>query len=128
MSMPSDLVSHITYHHCVLDHQSPEYRVFIDYFSTLVDTLPATDLCHYFVSAKVITLADHQEVVRASSPQRAAKLLLDKVSRQLQDGDRTVFTKMLLIMKHHGIATAKSVSDEITAKLSEMKCTDDGKG
>ena len=30
-------------------------------------------------------------------------------------------------MKHHGIATAKSVSEEITAKLVEVKCkTDNG--
>ncbi|XP_065883364.1 uncharacterized protein [Dysidea avara] len=102
--------------------QSPEYKVFIDYFSTLVDTLPATDLCHYFVSDRVITLADHQEVVRSSTPQRAATILLDRVSCQIQDDDSTVFTKMLLIMKHHGIATAKSVSEEITAKLLGVKC------
>jgi len=87
-----------------------------------VDTLPASDLSHYFVSNCVISLADHEEIVRSSTPQKAAKLLLDRVSHQLQHGNSTVLNKMLLIMEHHGIATAKIVAEEIRNKLLEVKC------
>ena len=87
-----------------------------------MDTLPASDLSHYFVSDSVISLADHEEIVRSSTPQKAAKLLLDRVSHQLQHGNSTVLNKMLLIMEHHGIATAKIVAEEIRNKLLEVMC------
>ena len=98
-----------------------EYKLFTDYYCKLVDTLPASDLSHYFVSARVISLADHEEIVRSSTPQKAARLLLDRVSQQLQNGNSSVFNKMLLIMEHHGIATAKIVAKEVRDNLLEMK-------
>jgi len=98
-----------------------EYKLFTDYYSKLVDTLPASDLSHYFVSDRVISLADHEEIVRSSTPQKAARLLLDRVSQQLQNGNSSVFNKMLLIMEHHGIATAKIMAKEVRDKLLEMK-------
>ncbi|XP_065906869.1 uncharacterized protein [Dysidea avara] len=103
-------------------HQSTEYKLFTDYYSKLVDTLPASDLSHYFVSDRVISLADHEEIMKSLTRQKAARLILDRVSHQLQNGNSTVFNKMLLIMEHHGIATAKIVAGEIRKKLIEVEC------
>ena len=55
-------------------------------------------------------------------PQDAAKLLLDRVSLQIQNGNTSVFSKMLLVMDYHGINTAKTISLEIKKKLSAIKC------
>ena len=102
--------------------QSLEYRLFLDYYSKLVDTLPASDLSHYFVSDKIISLADHERIIRSTVPQDAAKLLLDKASLQLQKGNSTVLNKMLLIMDKYGVSAARATSVEIRKMLSAIKC------
>ena len=99
--------------------------MFSDYYSKLVDVLPASDLSHYFVSDKIITLQDYDNIIRSARPQQAAEILLDKVSLQLQSNNSTVLNMMLLIMDHHGVATAKELSQEIRSKLFAIKCTDD---
>ena len=55
-------------------------------------------------------------------PQDAAKLLLDRVSLQLQNGNNFVLNNMLLIMDHYGTDTTKMISLEIRSKLSSLKC------
>ena len=99
--------------------------MFNEYYSKLIDILPATDLSHYFVSDKIITLEDYDKIIRSTTPQEAAKVLLDKVSLQLQSGSSTIFNKMLLIMDHHGVATAKELSQEIRSKLFAVKNSHD---
>ena len=106
-------------------HQSIVYKLFNDYYSKLVDILPANDLSHYFVSDKIITLEDYDKIVRSITPQEAAKVLLDKVSLQLQSGNSTIFNKMLLIMDYHGVANTKELSEEIRNKLFAVKCAED---
>ena len=103
------------------DHQSVEYKIFTNYYSKLVDTLSASDLSHYFVSDKIISLTDHEEIIRSLLPWGAAKLLLDRVSFQLQKGNSRVLNNMLLIMNHHGVAAVKALSTEIRSKLSAVK-------
>ena len=105
----------------VTDQQSLEYKLFSDYHSKLVDIVPATDLSHYFVSDKIITLEDYDKIIRSPTPWEAAKILLDKVLLQLQSGNSTIFNKILLIMDHHGVATAKDLSQEIRSKLFAVK-------
>ena len=95
--------------------------MFTEYYSKLVDTLPASDLSHYFVSDKIISLTDHERIIRSSVPQDAAKLLLERISLQLKGGNCTVFNKMLLIMDHYGVLMAKNVSLQIRNKLSAVK-------
>ena len=99
-----------------------EYKLFVDYYSKLVNTLPASDLSHYFVSDKIISLADHEVIIRSLIPQQAAKLLLDKVSLQLQNGNSTVLHKMLLIMDKYGVSDARAISMEMRNILSAIKC------
>ena len=98
-----------------------------------MNVLPAGDLSHYFVSGKIISLTDHDKVIRSSVQQDAAKLVLDKVSVQLQSGNNKIFNKMLLIMFNHGVIGARELSQEVMSKLSAEKCEDhvissDGQG
>ena len=102
-----------------------EHKLFTDYYGKLVDILPASDLSHYFVSDKIISLEDYEKIMRSSLPQEAAKLLLDRVSVQLQNGNSIIFNKMLLIMDHHGVTTAKELAQEIRSALSAAKCEGD---
>ena len=104
---------------------SVEHKLITDYYDKLVDIIPASDLSHYFVSYKIISLEDYKKIMRSSLPQEAAKLLLDSVSVQLQNGDNTIFNKMLWIMDHHGVTTAKELAQEIRGVLSAAKCESD---
>ena len=101
--------------------ESSEHKIFMDYYSTLVDSLPASNLAHYFVSDKIISLDDYDKIIRITLPQEASKLLLDRVSLQLQNGDDTIFNKMLMIMNHHTITT-RALSQEMRNKVSALKC------
>ena len=98
-----------------------EYKIFTDYYSKLVDTLSASDLSHFFVSDKIISLTDHEKIIRSLLPLEAARLLLDRVSFQLQKGNSRVLNSMLLIMDHHGVAAVKALSTEIRSKLLAVK-------
>ena len=109
-----------TYILCYTGDQT-EYKLFTDYYNKLVDILPASDLSHYFVSDKVISLTDHERIIRTSVPQDSAQVLLDRVSLQLKNGNIAVFTKMLIIMEHYGTAAAKALSMEIKSKLPSIK-------
>ena len=103
-------------------HQSVEYKLFTDYYNKLLDVLQASDLSHYFVSDKIISVTDHERIIRSTVPQDGAKLLLDRVSWQLQNGNTTAFNKILLIMDHYGVTAAKTLSQEIKSNLSAFKC------
>ena len=108
-----------------IGYQSVEFKLFSEYYNKLIDILPATDLSHYFVSVKIITLEDYDKIIRSTTPQEVAKVLLDEVSLKLRSGNSTIFNKMLLIMDHHGMATAKELSQEIRSKLFAVKHSDD---
>ena len=105
-------------------YESARYKVFTGYYTKLVNILPASDLSHYFVSDKIITITDHERIIGSSVPQVAAKLLLDKVSVQLHNGNSMVLNKMLLIMEYRGGTITKEVSREMRTKLSTIKCED----
>ena len=107
------------------DQQSVEYKLFIDYYSRLEEILPAIDLCHYFVSYKIISVKEYDSIIRLSLPQDAARALLKRVSLQMQSGNSTIFNKMLLIMEYHGVIAAKLLSQEIRGKLMAPMFLDD---
>ena len=89
---------YITY----VGQQSKEYKLFTQYYSKLMSTLPASDLSHYFVSDKIISLVDYGVIIRSTTPQKAAELLLERISSLLKNGNNAVFSKMLLIMDRYG--------------------------
>jgi len=84
-----------------------------------VDTIPACDLSHYFVSENVISLTDHEEITKPTTPSHtAARLLLNKVLYVLKE-QRSVhcFNKMLSILENHGDGATSTLSLEIKSKL-----------
>ena len=113
-------MNNFKYSNLLIGQQYIEYKLFTDYYDKLVHTLPASDLSHYFVSDKIISVTDHERIIRSTVPQDATELLLQKVLLQLQKGNVSVFSKMLLIMDHYGTSTAKTISVEIRNRLSAL--------
>ena len=99
--------------------QAGEYKLFTEYYSKLVDTLPASDLSHYFVSHRAISLADHEEITKPTTASyMAVKLLLSRVSSPLQEEDDIEpLNKMLAIMEHHGNSATKALSLEMRTRM-----------
>jgi len=106
---------------CVGNH-SAKHQLFLDFYDKLLNVLPVTDLCPFFVSDKIISLTDNQRILRCTTSQMSAELLLEIISCKMQKGDSTVFAKMLVIMERHGIDAAKKLSQEIIAKLEDVPC------
>jgi len=99
-----------------------EYGIFANYYSKLVDTIPANNLSHYFVSENVISLTDHEEIIKPTTPSHAAaQLLLNKVLFMLKE-QRSVdyFNKMLSIMENHGDCATRILSQEINSKRLQI--------
>ena len=94
----------------------------MQYHDKLLKILPVCDLTPYFVSDKVISLADNEEILKSSTALTAAQLILDRVSLKIKRGSIDLFAKMLLIMEHYGIDAAKILSQEIKVKLEDAKC------
>ena len=106
--------------------------MFKKYYDSLLNILPAGDLFHYFVTNKIISLIDNETVIRCLQ-REAAKLVLDNISVQLQNGNNKIFYKMLLIMSNHRVVDLKELSQEIRSKLPAEECEDhmnssDGQG
>ena len=99
--------------------QSGEYKLFTEYYSKLIDTLPTSDLSHYFVSHRVISLTDHDEITKPTTPSyMAVKLLLSRVSSPLrEEDDIEPLNKMLAIMEHHGNNATKALSLEMRTRM-----------
>ena len=97
-----------------LGAQPKEHEVFIQYYSKLTSILQV-DLTPHFVTAKIITLSDEDEITKASttSHRAAMKMLLKPVSSSLETGYTTSFYKMLEIMQQHGNDAAQHLSGEI---------------
>ena len=107
--------------------------MFNEYYDRLVNVLPAVELSHYFVSDKIISLNEHDRVIRSSFRQEAAILVLNKILVQLQSGNNKIFKTLLQIIVDHGTLDPKNLSQEIIGKLSAEKCEDhvissDGQG
>jgi len=89
-----------------------------------VDTLPASDLAHYFVSDRVVSLADYEEITKPTTPSHdAIHLLLSRVSTPLQEeGDVGPLIKMLCVMENYGNGATKALSLEMRARMISEKC------
>ena len=96
--------------------------MFTGYYSKLVDTIPACSLSHYFVSENVISLTDHEEIAKPTTPSHTAvQLLLIKVLYMLKEQKNVdCFNKMLSIMEHHGDGATCTLSQEIQSRLLKI--------
>ena len=97
--------------------------MFIQYYSKLISILKV-DLTPHFVTAKIITPSDEDEItIKAStkSHKAAVMMLLKPVSSSLETGYTTSFHKMLEIMQRHGNDDTQHLSGEILDKVTSPK-------
>jgi len=113
----------------LLGDELPEYKVFTNYYSKLADTIPACNLSHYFVSENVISLTDHEEITKPTTPSHTAgQLLLNKVLHTLKEQKNVhCFNKMLSIMEHHGDGSTHTLSQEIKSKVLQINSGQQGR-
>ena len=92
--------------------------MFITYYSKLTSILQV-DLTPHFVTAKIITLSDEDEITKSSttSHRAAMKMLLKPVSLTLETGYTTSFYKMLEIIQQHGNDAAQHLAGEVLAEV-----------
>jgi len=108
--------------YCPTGAQPKEYKAFIQYYSKLTSILQV-DLTPHFITAKIITLSDEDEITKASttSHRTAMKMLLKPVSSSLETGYTTSFYKMLEIIQQHGNDAAQHLAGEILAEVESSK-------
>ncbi|XP_065908019.1 uncharacterized protein [Dysidea avara] len=111
----------VVLHSAVGKSKNPsELRVFKQYYSKLVDCLPAKELSHYLVSQGVITLMDNEDITcPTTSRHRAAELLLSRVSTLLQEDNVVPFQMLLDVMQKYGNDAIVSLSSEIQRLLNK---------
>ena len=108
------------------EHLSIECKVFIHYYSQIVNTLSAITLSPYFVKHGIILPANQQEIYNVHSPTKAAGLLLSNISSALMSGFNKGFYKFLDITEQYGSGDSKHVTTAIKEKLLELKSEDKG--
>ena len=107
-------------------HISAEYEVFIYYFSQIVSSISAVALSPYFVQQNIISPSEQLEIFNSTSPNKAAGLLLSKISSALKAGFTKIFYAFLDITEQHGSIDSAMVTGVIRKKLLELKSN--GKG
>ena len=95
-----------------------DYKVFMQYHSSLTDIPSLVDLTPYFVTANVITKSDGETIANAVTTESqtvALRKLLTKLSITLLLGhdDNKSLNKMLRIMQIYGSDNAQLMADEI---------------
>ena len=79
------------------------------------------ELLKYFVTEKIITLSQEEEIKsHITQSERVSKLLLI-ISGPLEAGDSNGFYTMLKIMKIHGVRATQQLADDIIAVVDESK-------
>lgn len=104
---------------------SVEYEVFIEFFSQIVDVIPAVALSGHFVQENIISPQDQLEIFKVTLPINAAGLLLNKISIPLKGGNNKIFYKFLDITEQHGNIDSKTLIDDIRKTLLELKSKGD---
>ena len=105
-----------------------EFEVFTSYYNKLTSILQV-DLCPDFVSNKIISISDQDEIMKAAdtSHRKAVVMLLSMISLPLSTGYTTSFYKMLEIMQQRGSDAAKHLAGEMLAKVKSEAIIKDGK-
>ena len=103
-------------------HPSPEYAVFIEFHSKMIDILPAKEMAPKFISYGIITSTNGEEIMRdITTSKRAATLLLNKVDNPLKMGMCEVFYKLVHVIGEHGNADTEALSLAMNKRLCYLK-------
>ena len=116
----------------ITDGHSPEYLMMVRHYSKLVDTLTAKNLSHHFVSRKVISTKDQEEILNpTTSSVWAATVLLRRVINPLKAGYENCtdnFYVFLDIAEEHGSDSIGLLVATIRKEVSEIKTMTNVKG
>ena len=106
----------------LIGRPSPEYAVFIEFYSKLIDIIPAKEMVSKFISCGIITSANGEEIIKdITTSKRAATLLLNKVDNPLKMGMCEVFYKLVHIIGEHGNANTEALSLDMNRRLCYLK-------
>ena len=76
-----------------------------------------TTLTPYFISARILSVSDQEEISALANPNDKALMLLKKISAALKSGFHKSFCDMLSLMHIYGNNDVKELSQNITALL-----------
>lgn len=99
-----------------------ELAVFKESYASLCNAMTdINDLLKYFVTEKIITM-DEQEEIRAciTKSEKVSKLLIN-ISGPLAAGDSKGFYTMLMIMKTYGTDATRRLADHIISRVENLK-------
>jgi len=87
--------------------ESKEYTevlldVFIEHYSTLIEALPVKSLIPKFLSARIITFSDQDDILKGDTPEEKALRFLRHIATPLTTGNAETFCKMLNVIEKHG--------------------------
>lgn len=99
---------------------TPEYAVFIEYYSKILGSLSVSTVCPHLVSEKIISHKEETEIL-SSVQTEAPRLLLGKIYCKLNAGLTQSFYKLLDILDDHGNIDCQGVIADIRKKLQELK-------
>ena len=91
----------------------------MDHYDALSNMLSAsiTTLTPYFISARILSVSDQEEITALANPNDKALMLLKKISAPLESGFCKSFHNMLSVMRIYGNDDMKDLAQKITALL-----------
>ena len=97
------------------------HDIFLDHYDALSNLLSAslTTLIPHFISARILSVSDHEEISALANPNDKALMLLKKISAALQNGYHKSFRDTLSLMRIYGNNDLKELSQNITALLPD---------
>ena len=101
-----------------LGRKSP-HGIFLDHYGALSKVLSASisSLTPHFISARILSVSDQEEITKQANPDDKVAVLLKKISAALEGGYYQSFHKMLSLMSIYGNNDVKDLSQTITGLL-----------
>ena len=78
------------------------FEVFTDHYATLVEALPVKSLAAKFVSTKIITFSDQDDILKGDTAEERATRFLRHIATPLETGNSETFLKMLDVIDKYG--------------------------
>ena len=93
--------------------------VFLDHYNALGSILSSSisNLTPHFITARILTILDQDEIMGLTNPNEKAMVVLKKVSAALENGFCKSFYDMLSVMYTHGNSDMRDLSQNIVALL-----------
>jgi len=92
-------------------------ELFTDYYGALSQVLPIKRLSAHFVSNRIITFEEDEEIQQVSVRSEAARIFLRKIAGSLKAGLTESFDELLCIMMEYGDVSCVEIANEMILKL-----------